>query len=209
MRLVSVVTALAVVATCGCNNRPSTAPVTEKPQSPTVKPLEGKRVVMIVASQKFRDEELAEPRAILAEQGATVTLASSSLAEATGMLGAKARADVLVDQVDAGDYDAIVFVGGSGASEYFANAEAHELCRSAVAQGKLLCAICIAPGTLANAGVLKGKKATVWRGTAELLKKGGATYTSKDVEIDGRIITAAGPEAAALFGRAIADALAK
>ena len=146
---------------------------------------------------------------ILVEQGATVTLASSSLAEATGMLGAKAKADVLFDQVSAADYDAIVFVGGFGASEYFANAKAHELCRAAVAQGKLLCAICIAPGTLANAGVLKGKKATVWEGTADLLGKGGAKYTGKAVEIDGKIITAAGPEAAAAFGRAIADALAK
>jgi len=214
MRPLLIVATVAAFAACGCNNQPSTAPVPETPPPPTVeapaaKPLAGKKVVMIIASQKFRDEELAEPRAVLSEQGATVTLASSSLTEATGMLGAEAKADVLVEQVKTADYDAIVFVGGSGASEYFTDPKAHELCKSAVAEGKLLCAICIAPGTLANAGVLEGKRATIWKGTAELLKKSGATYTGKDVEIDGKIITAAGPEAAGSFGRAIADALAK
>lgn len=200
MRPVLILMTVGVIAVCGC---------TEAAPAPREKSLEGKKIVMIIASQNFRDEELVEPRAILSARGAKVILASSSLAEATGMLGAKAKADMLIDRVNVADYDAIVFVGGMGASEYFGNTKAHELCRSAVDGGKVLCAICIAPGILANAGVLKGKKATIWSGSADMLKKGGATYTGKDVEVDGKIITGTNPKAAAAFGRAIADALAK
>ncbi len=194
---------------CGCTAQaPDAGEDTGAPEAAAAgQRLQGKKVVLIIARQKFRDEELVEPRKLLAAEGAEVTVASSSLKEATGMLGTKAKADVLIDDVNAADYDAIVFVGGMGASEYYGNAKALELCQSAVAQGKLLAAICIAPGTLAKAGVLKGKKATCWKGSAAMLKQGGATFTGKAVEVDGRIITANGPKAAPAFARAIADAL--
>ncbi|MEM5813391.1 MAG: DJ-1/PfpI family protein [Candidatus Aenigmatarchaeota archaeon] len=39
------------------------------------------------------------------------------------------------------------------------------------------------------------------------LKKNGARYTGKDVEIDGNIITANGPQAAEKFGKEIEKAL--
>ena len=214
MRSLTTLSVLGVLLLSGCNNQPPAAtpkdaPSSSKDEPSTPAPTKGKKVVMIIASQKFRDEELTEPRRILEAKGVAVTLASSSLDEATGMLGGRAKADVLLGDVKADDYDAVVFVGGSGASEYFDSAEAHGLCQAAVAQGKVLGAICIAPVTLAKAGVLKGKKATVWRGHADILKENGATYIVKDLEIDGQIITANGPNASAGFGAAIADALSK
>jgi protease I len=109
--------------------------------------------------------------------------------------------------VKADEYDVVVFVGGSGAKEYWNDLTAHSLAKSAAEKGKLVCAICIAPVTLANAGLLEGKKATVWKGNATALKQKGATYTGADVETDGKFITADGPESAAKFGRAIVRAL--
>jgi len=170
--------------------------------------LSGKRVLMVVARDKFRDEELLKPRAILEQAGAAVTIASSSLEEATGMLGARVKPDVLLTDVSADDYDALVFVGGSGASEYFDNPTAHALAQAAAQQGKVLAAMCIAASTLANAGVLQGRRATCWSSEAGNLKAKGAQYTAAPVERDGLIITGEGPEAAGQFGEALVEALA-
>lgn len=168
----------------------------------------GKKVVMIIASQNFRDEELLKPKEILEKNGYQVTIASSSLGEATGMLGAKVKPDILFTDINVADYDAIVFVGGTGSSEYWENATAHQLAQAAVAQGKVLGAICIAPITLAKAGVLKGKKATVWQSETGRLISSGAFYTGASVEVDGKIITADGPTSAEAFGKALVAALA-
>jgi len=170
--------------------------------------LTGKKVVMIIAEKNFRDEELLEPKKVLDEEGASVTVASTTLRTATGMFGAKATPDILVSELKVDDYDAIIFVGGAGASQYWNDSTAHSIAGETVQKNKILCAICIAPVTLANAGVLAGKKATVWESEREKLEAKGASYTGKPVEIAGKIITANGPQAAQEFGRSIASALA-
>ena len=170
--------------------------------------LTGKKIVMIIARSNFRDEEFLVPKGILEKEGAEVKVASSSLDESRGMLGAVAKPDILVADVNASDYDAVIFVGGQGASEYWEDAKAHEIARSAADEGKVLGAICIAPVTLANAGVLKGKRATVFPSEAGKLSKKEAICTRAGVEIDGKIITADGPRSATEFGEAIVEALA-
>jgi protease I len=169
--------------------------------------LQGKSIVMIIAHRDFRDEEYKEPRQIFEARGAKVTVASSSLEVARGALGAQVKPDLLLKDVAVGDYDAIVFVGGPGAQEYWNDPVAHAVAQEAVAQGKVLAAICIAPTTLAKAGVLKGKKATVFSSEAGALKACGANYTGASVERDGLIITADGPQAATKFAEEIAKAL--
>ena len=169
--------------------------------------LEAKKILMIIASNNFRDEELQVPKGIFEGEGAKVTIASSSLEESTGTLGATAKPDVLIGDVEAQDYDAVIFVGGAGSSEYWEDAKAHEIVRSTLEKGKLLGAICIAPVTLANAGVLNGKKATVWNSEAGKLRQKGAIYTGAGVEVDGNIITADDSHSAKEFGEAFVDAL--
>jgi len=166
-----------------------------------------KKVVMIIAYRNFRDEELQKPKSILEKQGIKVIIASSSKGMATGMFGATAKPDILISELKVEDYDAIVFIGGSGASQYWNDPIAHAIAQEAVKQSKILCAICIAPVILANAGVLKDKRATVWPSEVDKLKAKHALYTGARAEIDGNIITAIGPEAAKKFGKAIFKAL--
>lgn len=169
--------------------------------------LQGKSILMIIAHQDFRDEEYEEPRQLFEAKGATIIVASSSLEIAKGTLGAQVKPDLLLEDAAVGDYDAIVFVGGPGAQEYWDDPVAHAVAQEAVAQRKVLAAICIAPTTLAKAGVLQGKKATVFSSEAEALKSGGANYTGASVERDELIITADGPKAATKFAEEIAKAL--
>lgn len=169
--------------------------------------IKGKKVLFIIASGDFRDEEYIHSREILEGRGATVVVASSSLNTSQGVLGLRVKPDILMDEVHVHSYDAIVFIGGIGAQEYWNNPKAHSIAKEAVEAGKVVGAICIAPVTLANAGILNGKRATVFRSQAHMLRVKGAEYTVASVELDGKIITADGPKSARKFGQAIVMAL--
>ena len=164
---------------------------------------QGKRVLMVIAHNGFRDEELARPKTLLEGAGYEVIIASSSLGEAKGMLGVKIKPHILLQDAKVADYEAVIFVGGIGAQQYWHDPMAHRLAQEAISQGKVLGAICIAPVILANAGVLQGKKATVWASEKRKLENRGAQYTGRMVEADGRIVTANGPQAAEAFGKEI------
>lgn len=175
----------------------------------TMSKIEGKKILFVIASQNFRDEEFRFPKEMLEAQGAKITVASSSLSEAKGMLGMKAKIDILIDQVRVNDFDGVVFVGGGGAREYFNHSIAHKVAKDAFQQDKVLAAICIAPVTLANAGLLNGKRATVFSSEIETIKNKGAIYTGKNIERDGKIITADGPRSAKDFAKALINVLAE
>lgn len=169
--------------------------------------LTGKKVLMVIAAQNFRDEEYAEPREALEHAGVRVTVACSTLNTARGKLGLEVKPDILIDAAKAGEYDGIVFVGGGGSQEYFENPIAQRLARDFYGSGKLTSAICIAPAILANAGLLNRKKATSFPSSADTLKAKGAVFTGVGVETDGMIVTASGPEAAKKFGERLVEVL--
>lgn len=171
--------------------------------------LRGKKVLFIIAQKDFRDEELIEPKKVLEAVEADITIASKTTEPAEGMLGSMVVPNISLDKIDPRDYDAIVFVGGTGAESYFNDTRALNIAKLAYASGKVVGAICIAPAILANAGILKERKATCFPSEAETLKQKGATYTGKDVEQDGKIITASGPKAGKEFGEKIFEELAR
>ena len=172
-----------------------------------------REILMIIAPENFRDEELLKPKEIFEQNGYNVTLASLKKDVATGMLGATATPDITLDEVYVDNYAAIIFVGGYGSVIYFDDEVTHSIARDAYEKDKLLGAICIAPSTLAKAGVLKNKNATVWSDSTDkkcinILKVNGVNYVDADVVVDGRIVTANGPESAEKFGFEIVKLLA-
>ncbi|MDR3048567.1 MAG: DJ-1/PfpI family protein [Elusimicrobiota bacterium] len=167
-----------------------------------------KKALFVVQPDTFRDEEYFEPKKILEDAGVKVITASLKLGEMKGKLGRNTTAEILLQDVKADDFDAIVYIGGGGADTYYANADAFSKpAKEFFADGKITASICIAGIILAGAGVLKGKKATSFIDGKDALLKGGADFTGKSVEIDGNIITANGPTAASDFGKAILEAL--
>ena len=176
------------------------------------KKLEGKKVVMIVAFRNFRDEEYFIPKEILESAGAEVKTASNKKGTAIGADGGDVQVDFLVSEVNPAEFDAIVFIGGPGCLENLDNEDSYNLAQTTVSQNKVLASICISPAILAKAGVLKGKRATVWssaldKSTIEILEENEAIYEDKSVVQDGKIITANGPGAAKKFGQKIVELL--
>ena len=164
-------------------------------------------ILFIIAESNFRDEELFDTKEEIEKRGFSTEIASKTAGEKTGMLGAKAKADIALKDVNVNDYKAIVFVGGAGSRQYFSDQEALKIAKDADSKGKIVAAICIAPVILANAGLLKGKKATVFSGNEKAIEQKGAVFVSKNIIKDKNIITACGPIAAKMFGSEIAKAI--
>lgn len=165
-----------------------------------------KKILMIVAPKNFRDEEYFIPKEILLNEHFQIITASSGTEMAIGKLGGTTNIDIDITQIDMKNYDALVLIGGSGALTYRNNKIIQNIIQNSFKTKKLTSAICIAPILLAESGVLKDKKATVWNGDKEqetILKNHGATYINKNVVLDDNIITANGPESAEEFGKVI------
>jgi len=164
-------------------------------------PLYGINVLFVVSQDRFSDEEYLIPAGILTELGAEVTVASQDTIEATGMMGLSLKPEVRIGDVSFLDYEVIVLVGGSGSVSLWSDKRLHKNLVSADSAGRVIGAISLAPGILARAGLLDGKKATMHKTpeTKNLLKEMGAIYTGNEVERDGNIVTAGGPRSAKPF----------
>ncbi len=164
--------------------------------------------LLIIAKEGFQDLELKGTRDALLAAGFSVVLASTETGPCTGKFGSTETATVEIRGVAIGKYDRIALIGGPGAAALADNQNALSLVRAIAKAGIPLGAICIAPTILAKAGVLKGKKATVWddgQGTqAAMLRAAGAEYTGERVTVDGLLVTGNGPDAAQEFGKVFA-----
>jgi protease I len=166
------------------------------------------QVLLLVAPRDFRDEELFDTMAELEHAGHRCVVASRAAGKCKGARGGAVVATVAHADADASGYDAVVFVGGTGAHTYFDDAAALGLARDAWEANKVVGAICIAPTILARAGLLADKRATVFGSEVEALRAGGAHYEGPGVVTDGSIVTASGPDQARAFGKALVKALA-
>jgi len=165
------------------------------------------RILFVIAFQWFRDEEYAAPKAMLEEAGFQVITASTAVGTAIGKFGMETTVDIEYSDASAADYEAIVFIGGPGSPGYWDDPVAHRLLRSAAASDKIVAGICSGCVTLAKAGVLKNRRATVWPGDADVFRPLVGKYTASACERDGLFVTAHGPDAADQFGRALVELL--
>lgn len=170
------------------------------------------KALFIVAQEGYQEVEYGIPKEILESKGITVVTASREAGICKSKLGGTTTAALSINKVKVSDYGAIIFIGGPGAVCYQHDVQAHLIAQEAIRQSRILAAICIAPTILAYAGVLAGKKATVWNVDGQqqkVLEKNKATYTGENVTVDGIIITANGPPAAEKFGRKILEMISK
>jgi len=73
------------------------------------------KILIVVAPEKFRDEEFTVPAAALQKAGIGYDVASKRRGACTGMLGTKVNATLAFEDVEPKSYDGILIVGGGGA----------------------------------------------------------------------------------------------
>src|SRR5262249_25233583 len=140
------------------------------------------RVLLVVPKRFWWPDYEGVMGALAGQSDVEVTVCSSSPGmaqpeEFQRRQGAKdVRVDRVIDEVNGGDYDAIVFLGSSQQIE-FADLpgpmeHAKRLIRQARDKNRLVAAICAGPAVLARAGVLEGQKATIHEKRQQALKSG-------------------------------------
>jgi protease I len=115
-----------------------------------------------------------------------------------------------IAEVKVENFDAFILIGGYGAYLYLWDDEdLQKIIQQANEQHKLIAAASTATVALANAGILNGKKATVYPdyNAAVILQEKGAIHVYEDIITDDNIITSNHPQHAVQLGEAIISKL--
>ncbi len=169
--------------------------------------------VLIMATNRFEESELFGPRERLLARGATVTLASLDRAAIMATVhdapGKWIVPDLTITEARAEDYDALLLPGGVGNPDRLRTEPAAvELIRAFDAAGKPIGAICHAPWLLAEADVLRGRRATSWPSIRTDIRNAGAQVVDEPAVTDGHIVTSRNPDDVPAFTAALIAAMA-
>lgn len=145
---------------------------------------------IIITGPGFDDAEFIYPYYRLQEAGFSVDIATSNDKEVTGKHGVPATPTVHLTSLDPLQYDLLVIPGGHEAPDRMRQIQEilnfvkamHEL-------GKPIASICHGPWVLISAGIMKGKKATCYKGCRDDLINAGAIYLDEPVVVDGNVVT--------------------
>ncbi|MCD7982466.1 MAG: DJ-1/PfpI family protein [Clostridiales bacterium] len=117
-----------------------------------------------------------------------------------GSHGILFHTDTVFDEVDFEAMDGVVYPGGPGTAALGEAKGTRALAEQFLHDGKLVAAICAAPGMLSETGLLKDRTAAGYPGCRP---EGGALWTENTTETDGNLVTGKGPGAASYFALAV------
>jgi protease I len=168
--------------------------------------------ILIIATDRFEESELFDPREALLAKGAAVTLASLDTAPILATVhdepGRTIAPDILIGDADEEDYDALLIPGGVGNPDKLRTDEAAvALVRAFDAAGKPVAAICHGPWMLAEAGIVAGRTVSPWPSIRTDLRNAGATIVDCEVAVDGNLITSRKPDDIPAFTAALIEAI--
>ncbi len=170
--------------------------------------LNGKTIAFAVANEGVEQVELTGPWDTVVEAGGRPVLVSLEPGKVQAFnhldKGDVFTVDKTFEQVAVGDFDALVLPGG------VANPDALRMDASAVAfvkgffeADKPVAAICHAPWTLIEAGVLRGRTLTSWPSLKTDVSNAGATWKDEEVVRDGLLVTSRKPDDLPAFNEAM------
>jgi protease I len=160
--------------------------------------LQGKTIAFL-ATRGVEQVELTSPWDAVKAAGGQPRLVSPQAETVTAMKGDWDHADDFtvdhqVGSVSAQDFDALVMPGGTlNADALRVDEDVQRFVRGFFEQHKPVAAICHAPWTLINAGVVQGRKLTSYHSLSEDLRNAGATWVDEEVVVDQGLTTSRNP----------------
>jgi protease I len=149
--------------------------------------LSGKTVAFLVAPEGIEQVELTEPWQAVKDAGGTPKLVSTQTGEVQAYNHLDKGDSFPVDATvsDGGEYDALVLPGGVANPDFLrTEPDAVAFARSFFDAGKPVAAICHAPWTLIEAGVLHGRRLTSWPSLQTDIRNAGAEWVDEEVVVD-------------------------
>jgi deglycase len=171
--------------------------------------LKGKKVAFLAADM-FEEAELAGPWQALEEAGAELELVSLQDGEIQGFdhydKAGSYKVDKSVEEASANDYDALVLPGGVGNPDNLRQDEnAVRFVRDFFEQGKPVGAICHAPWTLIEAGVVRNRTLTSFPSLQTDLRNAGANWVDEEVHVDNGLVTSRKPDDIPAFNQKVIE----
>jgi protease I len=168
--------------------------------------------ILIIATDGFEQSELTEPKRLLEEAGAAVTVASLEKGTIRGWdkdnWGESVSVDMTIGEVSVEDYDALLLPGGQMNPDTLRmQRKVIDLIRAFGAAQKPIAAICHAPWLLAEAKLIEGRTVTGWPSIRTDLANAGAAVIDEPVAIDGNLITSRKPDDIPQFTAALMAAV--
>ena len=177
--------------------------------------VEGKRIAALIGDG-FEESELTEPRRALEEAGAVVTIVGideKALQKIRGKRGldegASAKAEELVADCTAEDFDALLIPGGTSPDHIRMNKDVQRFVREFDAAKKPMFVICHGPQVLISAQIVRSRQLTGAHSIADDIRNAGGLYRDQPVVQDSNWITSRDPQDLPQFNRAILEKLAQ
>ncbi len=161
--------------------------------------LNGMRVAMLMDNEGVEQVELTEPLKALKDAGAQVDLVAPERGQIQAFNHLDKAGTFTVDQpvaeVSAGDYAGLVLPGGvANPDNLRQNEKAVSFARSFFEAGKPVAAICHAPWTLVEAGVVDGRTLTSWPSLRTDIENAGGHWVDEEVHVDQGFVTSRKPD---------------
>jgi len=109
--------------------------------------------------------------------------------------------DVVLDRADPDDYNALLPGGVMNPDKLLRNERALQFARAFFNSDKPVAAICHAPWTLIDAGVVKGRRLTSCESIHTDLKNAGAERVDEEAVVDRGLVTSRKPDDIPVFNR--------
>jgi protease I len=175
--------------------------------------LKGKKVAFLAADM-FEQVELAEPWKALEQAGAELELVSLKDGEIQGFnhydKADTFRVDRTVEETSASDYDGLVLPGGVGNPDNLRQDEnAVQFVRDFFEQGKPVGAICHAPWTLVEAGVVRDRTLTSFPSLQTDIRNAGGNWVDEEVHVDNGLVTSRKPDDLPAFNNKLIEEFAE
>lgn len=160
--------------------------------------LEGKRIAFL-ATDGVEQVELTRPWSAVEDAGGEPVLVSLERGAIRGYHHLDAAdsfdVDAAVDDVSADDFHGLVLPGGVANPDALRmNEGAVAFVRDFFAQSKPVAAICHAPWTLIEAGVVEGRTLTSWPSLRTDIENAGGRWVDEEVHVDAGFVTSRKPD---------------